>query len=597
MPNRTKPTKFWSAVPPWVLIGSVAVLLPLFAFMTVANINRQKEKSRQMLLEKGAALIRSFEAGTRTGMMNIHWGRFQLQRLLTETARQPDIVYLFVTDINGNIVAHNDLVEVGRWLESGLNLEKIARSTTLHWRQVARPNGSRVFEIYGRFEPVGRRGHMAMGMERMPGSMMMGRRFPPETRRKQMPADQEQIIFVGLDMSAIEQAQRADVRHAIIMGTILLLVGFAGITLLFMAQSYRATRASLTRIKAFSDNLVENIPIGLVATDSGRKIAAFNQTAESVLRLPAAKIIGRQATEVLPPQLGRRLEDINAPEPLVAVEIDCPLDDGTTVPLEISTSRLKDEAGTYLGSVLLFKDLTEVRALRKEIARNQRLASVGRLAAGVAHEIRNPLSSIKGFATYFLQRYKDIPQDQQTAGIMIQEVDRLNRVVGQLLEFARPVALSPKPTSLKNLIDRSLKLIGDRAAEKSIRLVASIAPTADEVLIDPDRINQVLLNLYLNAIEAMQTGGKLTVSAAIRPESGQLEIHVDDTGDGIRAENLSKIFDPYFTTKSSGTGLGLAIAYNVMDAMGGALRVQSRPGHGTRFTLAVPAAGKDYLHA
>ncbi len=594
MLNKIKPHKFWGAVPPWVLIGSLAVLLPLFGYMTLANINRQKEKSTQLLLEKGAALIRAFEAGTRTGMMGMHWGRSQLQRLLTETARQPDIVYLFVTDINGKIVAHNDLSQVGRRLERGLDLEKIARSDTLHWRQVPRPPAAPVFEIYGQFEPIGRHGPMAMGMGmgRMPGSMMMDRRVKSQPWRSQKPAAGDQIIFVGLDMRAIEQARHADVRHAVIMGTLLLLAGFAGITLLFLAQSYRATRASLTRIKAFSDNLVENMPIGLVATDSSQKIAAFNQTAESVLRLPAAAVMGRPAADALPPELGRRLEGTRSAGPMLETEIECPLADGTAVPLEISASQLKDEAGTFLGAVLLFKDLTEVRALRKEIARNQRLASVGRLAAGVAHEIRNPLSSIKGFATYFLQRYKDIPQDQQTAGIMIQEVDRLNRVVGQLLEFARPVALSPRPTSLKPLLERSLKLIGDRAAEKSIRLAADIAPPADEVLIDPDRINQVLLNLYLNAIEAMQPGGKLTVSAAVRPETGRVEIHVDDTGCGISAEELPKIFDPYFTTKASGTGLGLAIAHNVMDAMGGELVVQSRPGHGTRFTLILPADTK-----
>ena len=592
MLNKTKPHKFWSAVPPWVLIGSVAVLLPLFAFMTVANINRQKEKSTQLLVEKGAALIRSFEAGTRTGMMGMHWGRSQLQRLLTETARQPDIVYLFVIDIEGNFVAHNDLSQAGLRLESGLDLEQISRSSTLHWRQVSLLNGSRVFEVFGRFEPTGRHAGMGMGRGRMPGPMMMGGRFQPQSRENRTAVDMARIIFVGLDMSAIEEAQHTDVQHAVIMGTILLLAGFAGITLLFLAQNYRATRVSLAHIKAFSDNLVENMPIGLIATDSGHKIAAFNQIAESMLKLPATAVMGRAAAEALPPELGRRLEGAGTRGRVVETEIECALNDGTTIPLEISASRLQNETGTFLGSVLLFKDLTELRALRKEIARNQRLASVGRLAAGVAHEIRNPLSSIKGFATYFLQRYKNIPEDQQTAGIMIQEVDRLNRVVGQLLEFARPVAISPKPTALKSLLERSLKLIADRAAEKSVALAANIAPTADDVFIDPDRINQVLLNLYLNAIEAMQAGGKLTVSAAIRPQIGRVQIHVDDTGCGISAEELPKIFDPYFTTKSSGTGLGLAIAHNVMDAMGGALVVQSRPGQGTRFTLILPADRK-----
>ena len=127
---------------------------------------------------------------------------------------------------------------------------------------------------------------------------------------------------------------------------------------------------------------------------------------------------------------------------------------------------MRDESGRFAGSILLFKDLTEVRTLRQEIARHQRLATVGRLAAGVAHEIRNPLSSIKGFATYFKERYRENPQDAQTAAIMIQEVDRLNRVVSQLLEFARPVNIIPRPTAIAVLIADSLKLIETPGAGK-----------------------------------------------------------------------------------------------------------------------------------
>ena len=253
---------------------------------------------------------------------------------------------------------------------------------------------------------------------------------------------------------------------------------------------------------------------------------------------------------------------------------------------------LIDESGTHLGYVILFKDLTEVRALRREIERSQRLASVGRLAAGVAHEIRNPLSSIKGFATYFKQRYQDVPEDQQTAGIMIQEVDRLNRVVSQLLEFSRPVTISPKPTSLKGLVKDSLKLIERQAQDKQIAINTRNSADIDEVKIDPDRINQVLLNLYLNAIEAMRPGGKLGIEIFDSEKNGGLNIQISDTGHGIAAEDLPKIFDPYFTTKSSGTGLGLAIAHNIVEAMGGTIEVKSKADKGTTFTLTIPLREK-----
>jgi len=589
MITKTKHKKSWIGVPPWVLIGAVAVLLPIFTFITIENINRQQEKSIQLLLEKGAALIRSFEAGTRFGMMGMQRGGFQLQRLLTETAQQPDIVYLFVADINGSILAHNNLEEVGKRVENQSDLAEISTADRIFWRQVTRPDGGRVFEVYRIFNPTRRPGGMRHG------NMMMGRGFQKPQNRQNMPPEPDgqskRIIYVGLDMTSIVEAQKADIRHGIIMGVILLLVGFAGITLLFLLQSYRATRASLTRIKAFSDNVVENMPIGLIALDDQHRVASFNQIAESVLQLAYRDVIGKDAARILPQQLWATMERAQNQNQVVEAEIDCMVKDGSFVPLEMGASILQDENDRILGTVLLFKDLTEVRSLRKEVARSQRLASVGRLAAGVAHEIRNPLSSIKGFATYFKERYEDSPQDQKTADIMISEVDRLNRVVGQLLEFAKPVPVSPKPTSLKNLVADSVRLIEHQAAEKNITVKTLNSAKINEAFVDPDRLNQVLLNLYLNAIESMEPGGELDVKLN-QKDDNRIEIKVSDTGGGIAGEDLSRIFDPYFTTKSSGTGLGLAIAHSIMEAMGGQIGVESLPGQGTTFSLTIPNMDK-----
>ena len=401
-------------------------------------------------------------------------------------------------------------------------------------------------------------------------------------------SDLARIIFVGLDMSPIEEAHKADVRHAVIMGAILLLVGFAGFTLLFLVQSYQSTRASLSRIKAFSDNVVENVPIGLLALDHQGKIAAFNRGAEAILQLSAPQTIGQPADHIIPPELLDEIHHSKKQTDVIEKEIECKTAGGNMIPLEIGASSLKDENDVFLGNVLLFKDLTEVRTLRREVARSQRLASVGRLAAGVAHEIRNPLSSIKGFATYFKQRYPDRPEDQQTADIMIQEVDRLNRVVGQLLEFAKPVPVKPKPVLLQALLDDSIKLIRDRAAEKGISIRTQNNAQADEVRIDPDRINQVLLNLYLNAIDSMEKGGELKVEISSDGQPRDVVIQVSDTGHGVSREDLSRIFEPYFTTKSTGTGLGLAIAHNIVEAMGGKITVESEKEVGTTFTVALP---------
>jgi len=586
MLTKLKNKNSWTGIQPWVLIGAVVVLLPIFTFITVENINRQKKKSIHLILEKGAALIRSFEAGTRTGMMGMHRGGFQLQQLLTEMARQPDIIYLFVADSSGNILAHNNLEKVGTQVEKDLDPAGIVQTDRLHWRQVTIPDGDRVFEVFRKFTPTRR------PMGRMHSSMTMGRGFEQQqNQRRRLPGpldESARVIFVGLDMTPIIEAQDADIRHAVIMGVVLLLVGFAGIALIFLVQSNRVTKASLTRIKAFSDNVVENMPIGLIALDDRHRIATCNHIAESVLQLSASYVMGKNAAQMLPIRLWEVVKRFDELDHVIEEDIDCTLADGSVIPLEIGASILQDANGVFLGYILLFKDLTEVRSLRREIDKNQRLASLGRLAAGVAHEIRNPLSSIKGFATYFKERYPDTPQDQKTANIMIAEVDRLNRVVGQLLEFARPVPVSPKSTSLQDLVDDSVRLIEQKVKEKQITVKTLNSVKVDKAVIDPDRINQVLLNLYLNAIESMEPGGELGVELSADEENHRIEIRVSDTGCGIPGKHLSRIFDPYFTTKSTGTGLGLAIAHNIMEAMGGKIDISSRAGKGTTFCVTIP---------
>ncbi len=573
-----KDTKFWIGVPPWVLLGALAVLVPIFAFMTVQNIHREKEFTTRLLVEKGAALIRSFEAGTRTGMMGMQRGGFQLQRLLTETSQLPDIAHLIVTDASGAVIAHSDLDQVGSAYGKELDIGLVSQSKKLDWRIVQGVDGSRVFEVFRKFEAAG----PPMGMGRGPGMRRLpeGFEFPPEPPR---------VIFVGLDMTSIDEAQRSDVWHAVLMGTILLLAGFAGITLLLLAQSHRAARTRLSRIEAFSDHVVANMPIGLVATDGRQRVAVFNQVAESVLQTSAANAIGRPVEDVLPAALWSQVNAADAPGGAVLEkEADCALPGGRVVPLDLSAGRLADEDGRYLGSILLFKDLSEIRTLRGEIARSQRLAAVGRLAAGVAHEIRNPLSSIKGFATYFRERYRADEQDAQTATILIQEVDRLNRVVGQLLEFSRPVSILPRPVRLDRLIADIAKLVETQARAKDIDFVLGNCGDLPEALLDADRLHQVLLNLFLNGIEAMDHGGVLTVRAEAAAAGRRMEIRVSDTGSGIQPEDLPSIFEPYFTTKPGGTGLGLAIAHNIVEAMGGEIAVQSAPGAGTTFTLRIP---------
>jgi two-component system sensor histidine kinase HydH len=332
------------------------------------------------------------------------------------------------------------------------------------------------------------------------------------------------------------------------------------------------------------------MPIGLIAVDNNRRIALLNHVAGSILSISLSDISGKAAEVILPSALWKLVSGPEDNQGVIETEIECILNDGKTVPLEASATALKDEKGNFLGYIILFKDLSEVRSLRREVARSQRLASLGSLAAGVAHEIRNPLSSIKGFAVYFRER-QEKEEEKQIAGIMIQEVERLNRVVSQLVELARPVSVSKKPVSLRTVIENSLKLLERDASEKNIEIKTIFMPEDLQIAIDGDRINQVLLNLYLNAIESMEKGGSLSVE--LSEEEGRAIIKVSDTGSGVGEKDLPHVFDPYFTTKTTGTGLGLAIVHNIIEAHDGKITVESRPGEGTTFTLFLPGARQE----
>jgi two-component system sensor histidine kinase HydH len=330
--------------------------------------------------------------------------------------------------------------------------------------------------------------------------------------------------------------------------------------------------------------------MGLIALDKDGKIASFNQTAGSLLNRSSQQVLTKSPRGLLPQPMWELIDHLKTDRRLIDEEIACPMANGESVPLEVIATTLQGENGSFLGHVILFRDLSEIQFLKKEIERSERLASIGKLAAGVAHEIRNPLSSIKGFATYFKERYRGVPEDQNTAEIMIQEVERLNRVITQLLEFARPMDIHSKPTSLQVLIQDSLKLIEGDLNRKNLKVNVRIPSDVPAFKLDPDKYRQVFLNLYLNAIDAMEKGGTLTVEVRRDEDNRNVQITISDTGRGIKEEDLPHVFDPYFTTKSSGTGLGLAIVHKIIESHGGKIRVHSQAGKGTHVTISLASS-------
>jgi two-component system sensor histidine kinase HydH len=357
-------------------------------------------------------------------------------------------------------------------------------------------------------------------------------------------------------------------------------------------HSYRTAKKSLQDTSAFADEVVSHLPVGLIATDRSGKITFFNEAAEKITDLKKSTAQNQTPDTILPEGLCGVQRSLNHGVAVSEQEMECLFAGNRRVPVSVSATRITNDAGEFVGQVVILRDLSEIRRLQDEIRRQEKLAAMGGLAAGVAHEVRNPLSSIKALATFFSGQFADGSDGKEAAGVMVQEVDRLNRVITELLDFSRPSDLSREPSDIGGLIARSIKLIQQDASNKNIEIKIDTADDLCPVWIDSDRLAQCLLNLYINAIQAMENGGSLTVQCS-SGEAGHVKIVVRDTGRGIAPEDLNKIFDPYFTTKKKGTGLGLAIVYKIIDTHKGRIEVESTMGQGTVFTITIPCYSED----
>ena len=233
----------------------------------------------------------------------------------------------------------------------------------------------------------------------------------------------------------------------------------------------------------------------------------------------------------------------------------------------------------------------ENERLRQELIRTEKLKAVSTLAAGMAHEIKNPLASIKTFAEYLPQKYEDPAYREKFARIMSQEVDKMNTLVQRLLEFARPTQPRLQSVRLSGVVKETLDFLQGTLLQKQIQVETRFAET-DEVLADPAQLKQVFLNLLLNSVDAIEPPGHIAISTG--QENGHLDVVVTDTGRGIPKKDLPHVFDPFFTTKPSGTGLGLSVVHSIVREHGGRVQVESEVGYGTTVTITLPTNGRSH---
>jgi two-component system, NtrC family, nitrogen regulation sensor histidine kinase GlnL len=284
--------------------------------------------------------------------------------------------------------------------------------------------------------------------------------------------------------------------------------------------------------------------------------------------------------------------------------------DGREVPLEINTSLLEDETGQTTGLLGIFRDLSLVHELEQRLRRADRLAAVGRMAAMVAHEIKNPLVALKTFVDMVPRRAKDPAFIARFQDIVPKEVDRVNAIMEDLLELSRPPRIAPRPLHIHEVIARCVALYEQQAAQRGITIIQQLTPELTRVRADSEYLLRALGNLTINAIQAMTAGGVLTIrtgsgvpwqsalaettvhadlGAAADTTQSFVFITVADTGTGMTPEQLDSLFTPFFTTKEKGTGLGLALTHKIIEEHQGHLHVESQFGVGSTFTILLPA--------
>ena len=352
-----------------------------------------------------------------------------------------------------------------------------------------------------------------------------------------------------------------------------------------------AATQSLASLRALHERIVESIKSGVVTTDLEGRIYTFNEAAEEITGYKRQDVHGQDASiffgeikEIIAGSL-----DIHSTQASPRFEADCLTADGLRLRLGFTISPLFSEAGDTTGTVITFQDLTHIRALEETSRRQDRLAAIGRMAASIAHEIRNPLAAMRGSIQMLRADMANDSSQTELMEIILRESDRLNRIISDFLSYARPRSIIQSKVNAGELLQQTFMLLRHSAEINPNHLIEEHLPSNPTLInADSEQLQQVFWNLSRNALQAMPSGG--TLRATVHKNSSErLRITFSDTGRGMAPEQVEHLFEPFSST-TGGTGLGLSIVYQIIRDHGGTINVRSREGHGTTITIELPAS-------
>lgn len=380
----------------------------------------------------------------------------------------------------------------------------------------------------------------------------------------------------------------------------------------------------LSILANYNANILSSMTSGLLTLTLDGRFEMFNTMAEAITGLSGTEVRGQHYQRVFADNTPfvRVLDASHRHQtPLTAPRLDFCCHDGRHVSLQLRTAVLQDRDGRTVGLLAIFEDLSPMQALESQLRRADRLATVGQVAAGLAHEIKNPLASIRTFAQLVSRKHHDSKFVEQFDRVVLQELDRVNGIVEELLELARPARLQYAKVPIQTLLERIIDIHAERMQQQQIVCKTDFAAALPPLQADAEQLHRAFANIVLNAIEAMPEGGELNLTCRPVPTSlfnvvpsgadevlgaprekvsltldqyaTDLEVVCHDTGGGIPAEQLDAVFTPFHTTKPKGTGLGLALTLKIIEEHRGTIRIASQVGHGTTVTMLLPTFPQD----
>ena len=402
-------------------------------------------------------------------------------------------------------------------------------------------------------------------------------------------------LVVGVNLEGYYARLNQTRRRIILNYSIIMALVLLGIYVIFKLQETYIVKKTLNEMKVYTSKLLETMDNAVISVDNNGNIKTFNRKSEEIFGKKKEEVLNKDCQEVLNLNINGEclLKECLLEKKNISQEIILEEKGLKKKILDLNTSFLTDESREITGVVAVIRDITEIKNLNEEVARHKRLVALGKLSAGIAHEIRNPLSSIRGLAQFVYNSFSMTDERKEDLNTIIQEVDRLNKLVVQVLDFAKLKKLNFTRFSLNDLIRKVTELFKLEIKGKQIKFSLEPSPDISQIQADEDQVRQILMNVIINAIQAIPKKGeiKIKIEKALLKEEPAMKLIIEDSGIGIPEKDFNQIFDPFFSTKEKGSGLGLSIAYKLIEAHQGEIKVESKEGKGTKFVIFLPQKG------